>query len=147
MAGMSIEEMYGYMEMKYRQFQMSYTLDINEYVRKVASRVSTNLLIRKKGILPPLSELEKEILEAIPSLVEEDIVRLYHEFNRIENELPANFYKREFIVLHENNQPFLYSTLMKMLELNNNKFEGFKKYHHHKFYSLSHFVHTNEQRE
>lgn len=126
---------------------MPYTLDINEYVRRISARVSTNLMIRKEGRSLGLSDLEKEILEALPDLDKEDTLCLYHELNRVENELPEAFYKKEFIVLDKDGTPNLYSTLAKMIELNNANFEGFKSYGHAKFFQLGYFVHNNEPKK
>lgn len=146
MAGMSIDEMYDFLETKYKQFNMSYTLDINAYVEKVASRVSMNLMLKNK-ISSHLGELEKEILDATPELDTDDMLCLYHELNRVENETPDLFYKKEFIVLGDDKTPLLHSTLMKMIELNNQGFDGFKSYGHSKFFLLCHFVHTNENKK
>jgi hypothetical protein len=42
--------------------------------------------------------------------------------------------------------PVLHSTLMKLIELNNARFDGFKGYGHTKFHDLEHFVRVNEER-
>jgi hypothetical protein len=147
MAGMSIDEMYDFLEKKYKQLTIPYTLDINEYVRKVASRVAMNLLIRKEGITGHLTELENEILDETPDLEDDDLLSLYHEINRSEDVLPELYFKKEFIELAEDRTPVLFSTLAKMIELQNASFDGFKTYGHSKFFLLSHFVNVNEDKK
>lgn len=146
MVGMSIDEMYDFLEKKYKQFNVSYSLDINESIRKVASRLSTNLILKNK-MSSHLGALEKEILDATPELDTDDMLCLYHELNRVDIETPELFYKKEFVALDEDKAPILHSTLMKMIELNNNGFDGFKSYGHSKFFLLSRFVHINENKK
>jgi hypothetical protein len=147
MAGMSIEEMYDFLEKKYEQLGVSYSLDINEMIRAVSGRVSMMLAARRAGIeLNHLSDIERQILDATPDLDIDDMLSMYFELGRIEDESPDSFYKQNYIDADIAENPFLHSTLMKMIELNNEGFDGFKGYGHSKFYELEHFVRVNEER-
>ncbi len=145
MVGMSGEEMYAHLEKKYLQLKNSYTLEINDVVRHISSRISINMLLRKnKMSLAHLSELEKEILDATPDLDIDDMLCMHAELHRIEAESPELYFRKEYYTLNENRELVIRSTFAKMLALNSQGFEGFKSYGHAKFIQLRHFVALNE---
>ncbi len=144
--GKKVEDIYAYLETKYNQMTVSYELDLNEYVRHLTSRASTNLLLNKTGITSHLTDLEKEILEATPEMEIDDISSIYHELNRIENDATLN-YRQNYIETDEDLRPSINSTLLKMIEMNNKSQDIFKSYGHLKFYQLTQFITMNKPKE
>lgn len=141
--GKSIDEIYNYLEIKYNQMTMPYELDLSKYISNISNRVSINLIMKNAGLTSHLSSVEKEILEATPEMDSDDIISMYHEINRIENEQKIN-YRQNYIEVRENSHPTMYSTLFKMIEMNNISTEPFKSFGHLKFYQLTQFIRMND---
>lgn len=144
MAGMQIEEMYDFLEKKYRQYTVQYTLDLNAYFKYIGSKAATNFILKKNNLTSHLSPLEEEIMKELPVLENNDFITIYHEQERLEDENPSEFYRQTYLETDENMNTSLHSTLAKMIELNNTKFTGTRDYSHIKFYLLSHFIAQNE---
>lgn len=145
--GLSGEDVYNFIEKKYKQYTVQYTMDINDFIGKASTVIGRNLAL--KGVtetLEYLGEKERAIVEAIPELDAEDLIILYYEFQRIENESSDLFYRKNFITVDEKKDFVTMSTLMKMIELNNNKFSGLKTYGHSKFYFLHQFIISNSKK-
>lgn len=145
MAGMGVEEMYVYLEKKYNQYTVKYSLDLNSYLSHIGPKAATNYILKKKGFTSHLSNLEEEIIKGIPELAEQDLITIHHELERLENQNPSSFYRQNFISTDESNNSSVESTLAHMIVLNNAKFEGFKTYGFIKFYTLMHFIAKNEE--
>ena len=144
--GKSVEDIYTYLETKYNQFTVSYELDLDEYIKDISNKASMNLLIKKSGITSHLGDIEREILEATPEMEIDDISAMYYELNRIESEEQLN-YRQNFVEMTDKLEPVLYSTLYKMIELNNADPNIFKSYGHFKFYQLTQFIKMNEPKK
>jgi hypothetical protein len=67
-------------------------------------------------------------------------------YYRLRRKGHGSFYRQNYVDADGEENPVLHSTLMKMIELNNARFDGFKGYGHTKFYELVHFVRVNEER-
>lgn len=148
--GMKLNEIYDFLETKQKQYTVKYVLDINSYVRKVSSLISKFILLKNHPQLEELSfGIEKEIINAIPELEVEELLCLQQEFHRIENISPEEFYKKEYITFDRNNnnnkRMILYSTLMRLFELNRENF-NVRDYTFSKFFLLQQFVNSNSEK-
>lgn len=147
MRGMSINEMYDHLEKVNRQFTVSYELDLNIYLKHIGPKAAINYFLKQKRYAGHLSKLEEEILKGIPELSQEDLLTVYQELERFEEENPSSFYRKVFIENDKSGTSYYLSSLAKMIELNNAKFEGFVSYGHNKFYTLMHFISSNDEAE
>lgn len=147
MGGMTLEEMYSFLEKKQKQYNVKYTLDLNDYIVTMSSFFLKSLTYKKvPHLLDNFGYAERQIIESIPDLHGDDVFCFYWENQRIENEKSDVFYRKEFLILNENKELVAYSTLKKMVELTNANFEGIKSYNHFKFYLLSQFVNANSKK-
>jgi len=133
-----IETIYNILDVKDKQMTASYILNLEENVNQFYNSVSTYLLLLKSGNSNCLSDLDKEILESIPVFDKRDDFILLNELERIEN--GKFFYKQNYIDSDPNFELSYYSTLSKMIEINNTNSDIMKSYGHFKFYLLTHFI-------
>ncbi|MDH5034012.1 HNH endonuclease [Chryseobacterium cucumeris] len=146
--GLSSEDVYDFLEKKYKQYTVQYTMNINDFIGKASTIISRSLALKGfSETLKNLGEAERGIVEAMPEPDEEDLISLYHEIQRIENESSDLFYRKNFITVDENRDFITMSTLMKMIELHHNKFSGLKTYGHSKFYFLHQFVTSHSKKK
>lgn len=139
---MNIPEIYDYLEQKVKQVQPVYEKDLDEVIRRLANRMFQNLMLKKINKMDHLSKDDKIFIESIPDIDKEDELSVRAEMVRIEDETDF-FYRRNFIQYESGNGNVLYSTLQRMIEINNTQPELFKSYGHLKFFQLNQFIKNN----
>lgn len=143
MAGLDIEGMYAFLEKKYQQMTVDYTLDLNEYWTRISNKMIIGTTLYRAGKKDDFSQLEQEILEIVSDVEMDDLIAINHEVSRIENYDIEKFYRQEFFTCDEEFNIYIVSHLYKMIELNNVNSDLFKSYGHAKFHQLQNFINRN----
>jgi len=143
--GMKLDQLYDFLEIKYKQWNLKYRLDLGETIKGLATKLAINIIASQTGKLDMLSGVEQELTAAIPQLSTDEVLVLREEFVRIDHDHPNTFYRQNYLDIDdEEGGVSAYSSLLKALQIQHENPEKVKRYTHSKFQQLDYYIKNNK---